>query len=86
MLERAVILCEGDVVLAEHLGTLSRLAPAADSFLTLKEVERQHILRALEKTGGVLAGPAGRGTAARHEPFDRLVTHDEASASSSRDP
>jgi PAS domain S-box-containing protein len=59
VLERAVILCQGDVVLAEHVGTLSRLAPAADSFLTLKEMERQHILRALEKTGGVLAGPQG---------------------------
>jgi formate hydrogenlyase transcriptional activator len=42
----------------EHLGLLARGAPAAE-FLPLREVERQHIARALEHTGGVLAGPRG---------------------------
>jgi PAS domain S-box-containing protein len=58
VLERAVILCEGDIILAPHLGTLNRPAPTS-SFLTLRDMERQHILRALEQTRGVLAGPNG---------------------------
>jgi formate hydrogenlyase transcriptional activator len=61
VLERAVILCDGPVILDEHLGVLSRQARGSDSasFLTLEEMERQHILRALAQTGGVLAGPQG---------------------------
>jgi formate hydrogenlyase transcriptional activator len=58
VLERAVILCDGELILEEHVGVLTRdSAPAA--FLTLEEVEREHILRALERTKGVLAGPHG---------------------------
>jgi formate hydrogenlyase transcriptional activator len=62
VLERAAILCQGDTILDEHVGVLS--APGAGqedaaSFASLEEMERQHILRALEKTGGVLAGPQG---------------------------
>jgi transcriptional regulator with GAF, ATPase, and Fis domain len=30
-----------------------------DEVVTLDEAERRHILKALEKTGGVLAGPKG---------------------------
>jgi PAS domain S-box-containing protein len=59
VLERAVILCQGETVLEEHLGTLSHPDAALGPFQTLEEMERQHILRALEKTGGVLAGPEG---------------------------
>jgi PAS domain S-box-containing protein len=61
VLERAVILCNGTVIQDEHIGSLSpgdTAQPAAD-FPTLEEVERQHLLRALEQTGGVLAGPNG---------------------------
>jgi PAS domain S-box-containing protein len=58
VLERAVILCEGDIILEPHLGTLTRPLPTS-TFLTLRDVERQHILRALEQTRGVLAGPNG---------------------------
>jgi formate hydrogenlyase transcriptional activator len=58
VLERAVILCDGELILEEHVGVLARdRAPAA--FLTLHELEREHILRALERTKGVLAGPNG---------------------------
>jgi transcriptional regulator with GAF, ATPase, and Fis domain len=59
VLERAVILCQGETVLEEHLGTLSRANAELAPFQSLEEMERQHILRALEKTGGVLAGPDG---------------------------
>jgi transcriptional regulator with GAF, ATPase, and Fis domain len=61
VLERAVILCEGPLILDEHIGTLQREPRAADGdgFLTLEEMERQHIQRALARTGGVLAGPQG---------------------------
>jgi len=59
VLERAVILCAGRVLQAEHLGRLDNRAPAADEFLTLEEVERRHILQAFERSGGVLAGRHG---------------------------
>ncbi|HEU4694102.1 MAG TPA: sigma 54-interacting transcriptional regulator [Vicinamibacterales bacterium] len=61
VMERAVILCEGSVIQDEHVGLLDRGARSVDSdvFLTLAEMERQHIQRALARTGGVLAGPQG---------------------------
>jgi formate hydrogenlyase transcriptional activator len=62
VLERAVILCDGAVIHDEHIGSLARpVTTQQDSaaFPTLEEVERQHLLRALEQTGGVLAGPNG---------------------------
>jgi transcriptional regulator with GAF, ATPase, and Fis domain len=60
-MERAVILCEGQVIQDEHIGVLGRTRSGVDSdvFLTLEEMERQHIQRALARTGGVLAGPQG---------------------------
>ncbi|HYC46633.1 MAG TPA: sigma 54-interacting transcriptional regulator [Burkholderiales bacterium] len=59
VLERAVILCQGDTVLEDHLGALADGTRGAGHFLTLEQMERQHIVRALEQTGGVLAGPRG---------------------------
>jgi PAS domain S-box-containing protein len=59
ILERAVILCQGRVLQEEHIGKLSEIARPTESFVTLQEAERRHILEALEKTGGVLAGPHG---------------------------
>jgi transcriptional regulator with GAF, ATPase, and Fis domain len=61
VLERAVILCNGAVIHDEHIGSLASATSAQPpaSFPTLEEVERQHLLRALEQTGGVLAGPNG---------------------------
>jgi len=59
VLERAVILCDGSSVLVEHLGELNRGRRESGVFPTLEEMERQHILRALAQTGGVLAGPEG---------------------------
>ena len=37
----------------------ARCPQPAEEFLTLEEAERRHILKALERTGGVLAGPGG---------------------------
>ena len=63
ILERAVILCQGRALHSAHLGLPSSpAAAAADDVVTLDEAERRHILRALEKTGGVLAGPRGAAT------------------------
>ncbi|MCI0691779.1 sigma 54-interacting transcriptional regulator [candidate division KSB1 bacterium] len=59
ILERAVILCQGRVLQEEHLGELSATSPQPESFVTLEEAERRHILQALEKTNGILAGPKG---------------------------
>jgi PAS domain S-box-containing protein len=63
VLERAVILTSGAVIQDEHVATLALAPPtapaASDGFPTLEEVERQHLIRALEQTGGVLAGPKG---------------------------
>jgi transcriptional regulator with GAF, ATPase, and Fis domain len=58
VLERAVILCDGRLILEEHLAMLNR-ERGSGTFPTLEEMERQHILRALAETGGVLAGPQG---------------------------
>jgi PAS domain S-box-containing protein len=58
VLERAVILCDGPTILEGHLGVIGRDRHSG-SFPTLEEVERQHIIRALAETGGVLAGPQG---------------------------
>ena len=59
VLERAVILCDGPTILEAHLGVIGRDRRDGGAFPTLEEVERQHIIRALSETGGVLAGPQG---------------------------
>ncbi len=59
ILERAVILCQGSVLQEEHLGIFPAAPPSSEAFETLEAAERRHILQALEKTGGVLAGPKG---------------------------
>jgi PAS domain S-box-containing protein len=61
LLERAVILCQGDSLLPQHLMvSRSRHTGASPETLpTLDEGERRLILRALAQTGGVLAGPNG---------------------------
>ncbi|MHB2148003.1 sigma-54-dependent transcriptional regulator [Calditrichota bacterium LG25] len=56
VLERAVILCDGNQIKEDDLpGDIKNLAPApllSDSNLKLEEVERQHILRVLQETNG----------------------------------
>jgi formate hydrogenlyase transcriptional activator len=59
ILERAVILCQGRVLQADHLGLPVHSPSLVDDMVTLEEAERRHIRKALEQTGGVLAGPNG---------------------------
>lgn len=59
VIERAVILCQGAALEKKHLSDLSQEPLKGDHFMTLEEMERRHIQAALEKTGGVLAGPNG---------------------------
>jgi transcriptional regulator with GAF, ATPase, and Fis domain len=63
VLERAVILCDGRVLHGRHVNLPAAAPRAADpDLVSLEEAERRHILRALQKTGGVLAGPRGAAT------------------------
>jgi transcriptional regulator with GAF, ATPase, and Fis domain len=59
ILERGVILCRGSVLQEIHLALPSAARPKSDDLCTLEEAERRHILKALERSGGVLAGPRG---------------------------
>ena len=49
---RAVVTASGDVIRAEHLELGQRAAPTPRASLSLSEVERLHITRVLELTGG----------------------------------
>jgi len=62
LIERAVIVSPGPV-LRVPLGEFKLPAESTDGNLTLRAAERDHIVRALEATNWVLAGP--RGAAAR---------------------
>jgi transcriptional regulator with GAF, ATPase, and Fis domain len=61
ILERAVILCEKGVLLAHHLSfpQLPGKNLMEERLPTLHEAERLHILKALEKTRGLVSGPHG---------------------------
>ena len=59
VLERAVILCRGSVLQPDHVGTIASRPATADRFPTLEDMERLHILQALERSNGVVAGPHG---------------------------
>jgi len=61
VMERAVILCQGET-LQPHHAAVSRpreVVAMAESLPTLEDQERRLIVDALQRTGGVLAGPAG---------------------------
>jgi DNA-binding NtrC family response regulator len=63
VMERAVLVADGGALRAEHLPpeVLSATAapePDADRFLPLRELERRHIRRALDLTGGNLGDTA----------------------------
>jgi PAS domain S-box-containing protein len=59
IIERAVILCEGSVLRETHLTLVGEVSDRVDQFPTLEQAERSHILRALQRTDWVLAGPQG---------------------------
>ncbi|HEU5453589.1 MAG TPA: sigma 54-interacting transcriptional regulator [Terriglobales bacterium] len=61
LIERAVILSSGAVLqvpLTELVAPAAAPAPAGD-IATLEQNEREHILKVLRETGGVIAGPNG---------------------------
>ena len=59
IIERAVILASGPLIRAEHLAIGGRGGPSPNGFATLEEAERQHIIKALERTDGVVGGSEG---------------------------
>jgi transcriptional regulator with GAF, ATPase, and Fis domain len=62
ILERAVILCSGRTLQAQHIGVGTGVAQPDDEIPTLAESEHRLILRALEKCHGRLSGPKGAAT------------------------
>jgi formate hydrogenlyase transcriptional activator len=61
LIERAVIVSPGPVLRVPHSELKPPSEPLADN-LTLRAAERDHILKALEATNWVLAGPRGAAT------------------------
>jgi transcriptional regulator with GAF, ATPase, and Fis domain len=61
LVNRMVIMKPGEVVSGRDVEMLLQPGPSTDStgFVTLAEMERRHILKALELTGGMVGGPAG---------------------------
>jgi formate hydrogenlyase transcriptional activator len=59
LIERAVIVSPGPVLRVPMSELKLGAEPAAGEMLTLEAAEREHILKALEATHGVLAGPRG---------------------------
>lgn len=60
VIERGVILCEGDTLELGHVASaISVKESARGRVITLEEIDREHILRTLEDTGGVIGGPHG---------------------------
>ena len=69
VIERGVVLSRGtvlrlgpDLLPAERDTVPEQAAPTtAGNSDSLEEIQRQHILRVLQKTGGVISGPRGAG-------------------------
>jgi formate hydrogenlyase transcriptional activator len=62
VMERAVILSPGEALVLpsrDFPARTSKAVPSAKPAATLKDAERETIIRALRESGGVIAGPAG---------------------------
>jgi formate hydrogenlyase transcriptional activator len=59
IMERAVIFCEGETLQPSHINGLSNTIETNEDFLSMEQLERRHILEALRRANGVLAGPKG---------------------------
>lgn len=59
MIERAVIVSRGPVLVIDELDPLPQNGAGKDTPLTLADAERTHIIQALTQTNGVLAGKHG---------------------------
>lgn len=62
LIERAVILSQGTNLSVPLLELKTRVRDEHPSVTTLQAAERDHILRALEKTNWIIAGPSGAAT------------------------
>ena len=62
LIERAVILSQGTNLSVPLLELKTRVRDGHPSVTTLQAAERDHILRALEKTNWIIAGPSGAAT------------------------
>lgn len=62
LIERAVILSQGTDLSVPLLELKTRVRDGRSSVTTLQAAERDHILRALEKTNWIIAGPSGAAT------------------------
>lgn len=59
IVERACILCDGRLLQPEHLGISNTPLLQNGDVWEMDEVERRHIIKALEKTRGRVGGPKG---------------------------
>ena len=59
IVERAVILCDGNTLEESHVKLVDEFSDRVDCFPTLDQAEKSHIVRALQRTGWVLGGPQG---------------------------
>jgi len=59
LLERAVIHCDGAVLQKKHIAISKSITVMQNGLKSLAEAERAHILKALEKTNGVVGGSQG---------------------------
>ena len=78
VLERAVLLCDGDTITRRDLRFEPAPvpdAPARDADLTLQQVERQHIERALRDAGGKVAEAARRLGVPRSTLYQKIKAH-----------
>lgn len=62
LIERAVILSQGTNLSVPLLELKTKVRDGHQSVTTLQAAERDHILRALEKTNWIIAGPSGAAT------------------------
>jgi formate hydrogenlyase transcriptional activator len=59
IVERSVILCDGSTLEEAHVRLMDEFADRVDCFPTMDQAEKNHIIRALQRTGWVLGGPQG---------------------------
>lgn len=59
VIERAMIVCEGTALEESDLALVDMQRRKREHATTIDEVAREHILRVLEETGGVIEGPRG---------------------------
>jgi DNA-binding NtrC family response regulator len=72
VIERAVLLCDGDTIEARMLDLARQGSPSYSTDLTLAEVERRHVQRVLDEEGGHVERAAQRLGIPRSSLYQRL--------------